>query len=195
MKESSDGKMAHSGRGSVSSFTTWVRSLSPKWCKEEPSSTIVLWGPHRLWHVHECTHIYTSSELNVLRMHFGASERKEGHAIESSKRSQKKSHILNMSGILASKCKFLATLFFFCLYPVPYFFFLWIFHPHMAAMSSHWSTWQNAFSAPFYRGWLTNSGPVGLGFLERDTVGLTVPLHTRSWSKLLVTHVCIVDVM
>lgn len=136
MKEKSDGKMAHNGRGSVASFTIWVRSLSPKWCKEEPASTIVLWGPHRLWHVHARTHTYTSSELNVLRMHFGASERKEGHAIESSKRSQKKSHILNMSRFLTSKCKFLATLF-FCLYPAPFFssceFFIltWLPCPHI----------------------------------------------------------------
>lgn len=46
-----------------------------------------------------------------------------------------------------------------------------------------WSTLQNAFSAPFYTVWLTNSRLVGLGFLERNTVGLTVLLHTRSWSS------------
>lgn len=115
-------------------------------------------------------------------MHFGASERKEDHAIESSKRSQKKLHILNMSGILASKYKFLATLFFLMSVSCSLFFL------PVNFSSSHgcrvlWSTLQNAFSAPFYTVWLTNSSLVGLGFLERNTVGLTVLLHTRSWSS------------
>lgn len=122
-------------------------------------------------------------------MHFGASERKEDHAIESSKRSQKKLHILNMSGILASKYKFLATLFFFnvCILLLifsscEFFILTWLPCPLVYTTKCLFSSFLHSMTHKFRPCWLRFPG-------EEHCWAHCASSH-QVMVQLLVTHIC-----